>query len=352
MDLKGFQEFLFPNLSVYTKNKVNNSAILRNLNRCKELLHVQIENLFPKAPKMAAISVENRPSYYKKRTTKCIINKFIWFDLIEQSSIYQPNYRRLFHAYILSKVLIEEGEQIEDNSEICFSIGTVLSAVAVAMTCSLSEIVLCADVLADAVAGGGVAPVDPPTVVDEGGAALAGSAATGEERTASAELVVSIDVSSSKAEIAKNNKRCHQMLKGIHKTHCIQIGKLRAIDVNMRQLLTYTMHPWFDNAVWEFDQKHCTNFYRTTQGPMVQAAQNFTSHRVSFVKPKLYTTSEPYFKISLKISNGFAKWFEHYESMNYFDCRIRGKVGAAHLAHFDHFKLFSSSLAGRSRQLG
>lgn len=207
MDLRGFQELLFP-----------------NLNRCKELLHVQIENLLPQAPKMPTISVGNRPSYSKKKSTRCVINKFIWFNLIEQSSIHQPKYTRLFHAYILFKVLIEEGEQIENNPEIFFSIGAVLSAMAVAMTRFLGEVVLCADALANAVAGGGTAPVGPPAVADGGGAVPAGSVATGEERAASGELAVSTDVGGSKAEIAKNNERCHAMLKGIRKTHYIQIG--------------------------------------------------------------------------------------------------------------------------------
>ena len=225
MDLRGFQELLFPNLNI-----------------CKELLHVQIENVLPQAPKMRTISVANRPSYSKKKTTRCVINKFIWFDLIEHSSIHQPNYRRLFHSYILSKVLIERGEQIENNPGVFFTIGAVLSAMVVAMTCSLSEVVLCADVLADAVAGGGAAPVDPPAVADGGGAVPAGSVATGE-------LVVSTDAGGSKAEITKNNERCHKMLKGIRKTHYIQIGKLRALDKKMRHLLTYTTDPSFGSAV-------------------------------------------------------------------------------------------------------
>ena len=95
---------------------------------------------------------------------------------------------------------------------------------AVAMTRFLGEVVLCADALANAVAGGGTAPVGPPAVADGGGAVPTGSVATGEERAASGELAVSTDVGGSKAEIAKNNERCHAMLKGIRKTHYIQIG--------------------------------------------------------------------------------------------------------------------------------
>ena len=45
MDLKGFQEILLKSLETYTKNKVNISVTLQNLNRYKQLSHVQIENL-------------------------------------------------------------------------------------------------------------------------------------------------------------------------------------------------------------------------------------------------------------------------------------------------------------------
>lgn len=45
MDLKGFQEILLKSLETYTKNKINISVTLHNLNRYKQLSHAQIENL-------------------------------------------------------------------------------------------------------------------------------------------------------------------------------------------------------------------------------------------------------------------------------------------------------------------
>ena len=43
--LKGFQEILLGSLITYTKNKTNVSVTLQNLNRYKQLSHVQIKNL-------------------------------------------------------------------------------------------------------------------------------------------------------------------------------------------------------------------------------------------------------------------------------------------------------------------
>jgi len=45
ISLKGFQEILIKSLETYTKNKVNILITLQNLNRYKQLSHVQIENL-------------------------------------------------------------------------------------------------------------------------------------------------------------------------------------------------------------------------------------------------------------------------------------------------------------------
>lgn len=45
INLKGFQEILLESLATYTKNKINISVTLQNLNHSKQLTHAQIKNL-------------------------------------------------------------------------------------------------------------------------------------------------------------------------------------------------------------------------------------------------------------------------------------------------------------------
>ena len=145
MDLKGFQEILLKSLETYTKNKVNISVTLQNLNRYKQLSHVQIENLkqiftkisnffkdlFSKASKTATLSAADIQAHLMRE-------KFA-----EQQQLRLINGTRLFHEYILFKVSQEDRNDIEKTNGIGFGIGVILSTIFVGITSFTDEVALC-----------------------------------------------------------------------------------------------------------------------------------------------------------------------------------------------------------------
>ena len=142
---KGFQEILLKSLETYTKNKVNISVTLQNLNRYKQLSHVQIENLkeiftkisnffkdlFPKASKKVTLSAADIQAHLMRE-------KFA-----EQQQLRLINGTRLFHEYILSKVSQEERNDIEKTNGIGFGMGVILCTIFVGITSFADEVALC-----------------------------------------------------------------------------------------------------------------------------------------------------------------------------------------------------------------